>query len=246
MTRNNDLTSVDCRLRAAGRDLREQVSASVDVNERLREITSPPPSRWGWLRAGAIAATAVAGVLVLAIVVGPLTDVTVEPPPGLTEEPPPDQGPAPDDCSAAHLDPGVVADPDLPAAVSDRRQQIMEAAGACDYARLAELTGPDFTYSFGGGDDPAGYWQMREREGDPVLAHLVQLLTMASGEVTIEDDTIVVWPRAHALDTPAHRTELEEEFGPDRVARWFEPGEYWGPRVGVRSDGTWLFYVDGD
>lgn len=63
----------------------------------------------------------------------------------------------------------------LPPGVAATRASIVEAAAQCNYqelARLARAGGTPFTYSFGGGDDPAGYWQRLESNGEPVLSIL--------------------------------------------------------------------------
>lgn len=157
-------------------------------------------------------------------------------------------------CSAAGMDTsGFTENPDLTGPANQTRRDIAAAAVACDYQRLAALGADDFTYSFGDAGDPAGFWRREEQRGDPVLATLVTLLALdvhvdeaAAGEDPMAG-TLYTWPRAFEQPTGVARAELEEAFGADRVAGWFTPdGDYLGWRVGIRGDGSWVFYVAGD
>lgn len=183
----------------------------------------------------------------------PLPD-EVEPPEARPDETDPaDVG---DDCSAAQLDESEPSEGGLPDAVEIIRGAIVRAALACDFEGLAALTSDEFSYSFGGGTDPITHWRQQEEAGEEPLAVLVELLALPVGdgqEVPTGDGQeasppIWSWPRAYTdPTTPAHLAELEQRFGAEAVADWFTPdGDYYGPRVGIRGDGTWLFYVAGD
>jgi len=144
---------------------------------------------------------------------------------------------------------------DLPEPVAEMRLAIMEAAIDCNYERLADLAlaGRDeFTYSFGGGGDPAGYWREAEDRGEPVLAFLVAVLDLswAHKATHFETDvsrTIYVWPAAFA-DNPsdADWDEVNELYTEEEIASMKEFGGYVGYRVGMTTDGDWVFFVAGD
>ena len=149
-------------------------------------------------------------------------------------------------CSAAGIqEPGNGEQ--LPGPVAETRTEIIDFARACDFDGLATLAMEgDFTYSFGGGEDPAAFWREAEDAGDEPLATLVQLLGM---EAHIDDQ--VVWPRAYAREswadvTEEERAELLEIYSEEDLAQFEAFGSYAGYRVGISSDGDWTFFVAGD
>jgi pimeloyl-ACP methyl ester carboxylesterase/DNA-binding beta-propeller fold protein YncE len=154
-------------------------------------------------------------------------------------------------CSAADLDPTVVPQ-DLPEPVAAMRQAIVEAATECDFSRLAELGG-DVRYSFGGGNDPAGFWREIEAAGPKPLPleSMVELLALPFGTVRAGDITYYVWPRAFAYDSwasvPAEdRQALTVLYDASDQEGFAQFGAYIGYRVGITADGTWAYFVDGD
>jgi hypothetical protein len=154
-------------------------------------------------------------------------------------------------CSAAGLD--ATVDPqDLPGPVAATRQAIVEAATDCDYDRLVELGG-DLRYSFGGGNDPAGFWREIESAGpEPLpLEAMVELLALPFGTVEAGDITYYVWPRAFAYDSwdtvpEEDRRALTGLYDVSDQEGFAQFGAYIGYRVGITSDGTWAYFVDGD
>ncbi len=61
---------------------------------------------------------------------------------------------------------------------------------------------------------------------------------------------LYVWPSAHAKK-PAQWTEedrkaLEQLYTEEEIRKFEQAGSYLGWRVGIRKDGTWLFFVAGD
>lgn len=157
-------------------------------------------------------------------------------------------------CSAAGMEPHLPQQ-DLPSPVAEMRQEIADAAVACDYGQLEALVnaGAQFVYSFGGGDDPAGYWQQREADGEPVLADLLTLLGLDHG-ITDPGDVageVYVWPAVFALDAPS-RDDFAAVvdaglYDDEDVDRWLEAlGGYGGYRVGIDETGRWRFFVAGD
>lgn len=143
--------------------------------------------------------------------------------------------------------------PGLPPGVAATRASIVEAAAQCNYRELARLAlagGTPFTYSFGGGDDPAAYWQRLESTGDPVLSILVELLDRPFASRSAGGATQYVWPSAYSYERWADVPEREREalrpiYGDDDFRRFEQFGSYVGYRVGITA-GDWIFFVGGD
>ena len=137
----------------------------------------------------------------------------------------------------------------LPGPVAKKRQAIVDAAHALDYDRLETLLDPTtFTYSFGEGGDPIGYWRRLEEQDEvPILGdYLPALLAMPFAK----QGPLYVWPSVHAK-RPAHWTEedrraLEQLYTDEEIRKFEQAGSYLGWRTGIRTDGTWLFFVAGD
>lgn len=154
-------------------------------------------------------------------------------------------------CSAEGTAPDVEPQEDLPAEVAQTRADIAEAAAACDFERLAELAGDEFTYSFGASGDPAGHWRREEASGAEPLRYLIELLDRPHATVVVEGDEQYVWPSAFQYenwqDVPDEdRRALLPLYDEDDFADFERFGGYIGYRVGVAADGTWLFFVAGD
>jgi hypothetical protein len=157
-------------------------------------------------------------------------------------------------CSTGRSVPPPARQPELPAAVSDTRMAIIEAARACDYDRLAEvaLAGDSrFTYSFGGSGRPAAFWREAEAAGRAPLRMLVELLDGPAATRDAGGTTQYVWPAAYAFETwsevpPSAREELRRIYGEDDLRRFEQFGSYVGHRVGITESGDWIFFVAGD
>jgi hypothetical protein len=139
---------------------------------------------------------------------------------------------------------------ELPTIVAEKRDAIVDAAHAMDYDRLASLLDPaKFSYSFGESGNPIGYWRRLERESHvPVIGDYLPVLL---GGPFGRRGNIYVWPSVYgkkpARWTPAERRWLRNNFYDEGQIRAFErAGDYLGYRVGIREDGTWLFFVAGD
>lgn len=156
------------------------------------------------------------------------------------------------DCSAADADATVSAQPDLPAAVRETRQAIVDSVVRCDIDGLARLASDRmFTYSFGGGDDPAGHWRRAEESGDDVLHVLVELLDRPYSRIDGADGDLFVWPSAFSYDRWADvpddvRDSLRPLYDEEDFAAFEAFGSYHGHRVGITADGEWVFFVAGD
>ena len=138
---------------------------------------------------------------------------------------------------------------ELPQAVTTTVEAIRDAARARDYAALARLVDREtFSYSFGESGDPVGYWRRMEEEGEvPILGDI--LPTVLSMPVA-KRDGIFVWPSAYASDpsewTAAELEPLRQLYTATELEQFRQAGGYLGWRVGIREDGTWLFFVAGD
>jgi hypothetical protein len=59
-----------------------------------------------------------------------------------------------------------------------------------------------------------------------------------------------VWPAAHAKDpsawTEGDLADLRLLYSDDDIRSFEELGGYLGYRVGIREDGTWLYFIAGD
>jgi hypothetical protein len=143
----------------------------------------------------------------------------------------------------------TIAD-ELPAAVRRTRDALIDAAAANDYDALAALVPESgFTYTYGGPfpGGPAAYWKQVARESDPSPSAVLKLL-LGMPYTKVQDN--YVWPFAYDRD-PASLTDAELDMlarvaSPQEMELWKTSGHYLGWRVGIRSDGTWIFFVAGD
>jgi hypothetical protein len=179
----------------------------------------------------------------------PVTPPAQEPPGTATEPAAPPAGPAPSSPPAEPTSPASSTPGELPAAVERTRDAILAAAHARDYEGLESLLDPEtFSYSYGESGDPTGYWRELEEDGHvPILGDFLPLiLSMRFAEV----DDMYVWPAAHAND-PANWTEediadIAMLYPQEDIESFEQAGGYLGYRVGIREDGTWIFFVAGD
>lgn len=156
-------------------------------------------------------------------------------------------------CSAEDLDTELTEQPELPEAVAATRTAIAEAAVRCDYEALAELTGEEFTFSFGVNEDPAGHWRRREvggQDGQEPLRYLVELLDRPFAVIDAKE-TFYTWPSAFAYDhweevPEAEREALKPLYDEESFENFAEFGGYIGYRIGITDDGTWRYFVAGD
>jgi hypothetical protein len=143
----------------------------------------------------------------------------------------------------------------LPPAVTATRDAIAAAAEAGDYDALAALADPaTFTYSFGDGGDPAGYWRALVAEGTDVAGLLVGLLAMNCVTFDISGDAAYYeWPPAAEIAyeflTPEEIAALQALYD-GRLEDWYlegtADGYYVGWRLLITADGRWSAFVAGD
>ena len=134
---------------------------------------------------------------------------------------------------------------DLPAPVVETRRALFDLASTCDYEGLAALVAVDgTTISYGAPDDPVAFWVGEARSGTEPLSVLARLLAMTPG---LHADGWYGWPAVHVdPGTEAYWEELEEAGIDDGVVESPEGRIYYGYRVGIAADGTWMFFVAGD
>jgi hypothetical protein len=185
-------------------------------------------------------------LLVVALLVGcgsddPQTAGTPSAPP---EPPPAETGPP-----AEPIPTEPAPQKGLPPAVEETRDAIIRAAGAHDYEGLAALI-PDsgFTFSYGAGTSAIDYWKDLEAAGETPLATMAALLALRHTRA----QDIYVWPWAYDKD-PSTLTDAEKDAlaGAGAATRgqldqMADLGHYLGWRLGIRRDGTWMFFVAGD
>lgn len=145
--------------------------------------------------------------------------------------------------------PTTAARETLPPAVAKKRDAIVAAAHAFDYDRLETLLDREtFSYSFGERGNPVGYWRRLEEEGEvPILGDYLPVILSAPHAQ--RGDTYV-WPSAYGKSpsswTAKDRQWLTNFYTEQEIREFERAGDYVGWRVGIRRDGTWLFFVSGD
>lgn len=241
-------------LRARATRVSRPDNPAADVRRRLRRQDTVQRS---------LAAVGVFAVLALVGVAGvPLLGsgggIELDPSPPASQPDEPDtasEGSGEEDaetsCSAAGLSADADSQPALPTPAAETREQLIQAAVACDFEALGELAGDDFTPSFGDARDPVALWRGAEADGDEPLRALVELLSTPHATRDGGDADLVVWPAAYARDSwdevsAEERQALRPLYDDEDFERFAEFGSYIGYRVGIRGDGTWLFFVAGD
>lgn len=135
-------------------------------------------------------------------------------------------------------------DQDLPGPVAETRATLFDLASACDYEGLAALVADNgTTVSYGDTDNPIPLWVAEGWTANEPISLLARLLTMTPGR---HDDGWYAWPAVHVdSDTEANWREIEEA-GLDGIVEATDGRAYYGYRVGIAPDGTWMFFVAGD
>ena len=158
-------------------------------------------------------------------------------------------------CSAEVLGSELEGQPELPAAVSDLRYAVYEAARACDWEALSLLLDAGtFSYSFGGSGDPIGFWQREEFLHYQPMLYIAGMLQRPFGLLPDAERPIFAWPSAHAYGVWDAVPEAEKEalrplYGDLDFGFFAEFGGYLGYRVGITLDGDraqWIYAINGD
>lgn len=136
----------------------------------------------------------------------------------------------------------------IPSPVAARRQELIDAAVACDYrtlARLARETGVDIRME--GEVVPVRQWREREHDAQPILRPLAGILMLEHVRRDGEQGEEFAWP--NAVDWPfadvadgQDRQDLLEVVGEAGIFGWREAGGYSGWRTTIGADGGWLTF----
>ena len=149
-------------------------------------------------------------------------------------------------CSAAH-EPTALPKQKLPAKVAAMRQAIVKAAVACDYAKLQQLGGRTFTFSYGSGMSAATYWRTLEaKKIDRPMQRLVRILSL---RVTRNETGAYAWPSAYTdKPTAADWNALVAGgvYTRAEVTRMQRGNVCYGYRTAILANGDWQFFVAGD
>lgn len=135
----------------------------------------------------------------------------------------------------------------FPDAVSETRAGLMQAAHDRDWKALARfIPETDFTFTYGTERDPIAYWKSLEASGTRVLHILTKLMCYTGSEY----EGVYSFPEA-AEKPPSEWTEgdmapLREIYSAQELDRLRRQDSYYGWRVGIEPDGTWVFFVSGD
>jgi hypothetical protein len=185
------------------------------------------------------------------------TEVTPEPTVTRTEVPPPSPTvaptatfappPPPPSPSPEDEGPGTDLGTGPTAEAAAIRDAIISAAEARDWDGLRELMTEGFSSNYGGEENHIAYYQQAEQNGEDPLGTLIAALELPAGR---DADGNFVWPFAHSRDLRSLSSAEKESLAPlasvEEIEAWAEAGSGWlGPRVGIRPDGAWIFYILG-
>jgi hypothetical protein len=141
----------------------------------------------------------------------------------------------------------VVPAENLPAPVAALRRKIVALAVRCDYAGLAKLAGPKFSFSFGGERSAAAYWKQQEAKGGRPLAILVKILKLP---FTHNETVAYAWPTAYRTHPTRADWDALVRVGVLRrkAADAMRKGGnvYYGYRTAITKSGRWQFFIAGD
>ena len=150
----------------------------------------------------------------------------------------------------------IVRCPDrLPQAVAQKRDAIIAAARARDYAALQKLiSAREFVYSFGEGEKPIAYWRAAAKDGIDIPKLMVAVFEMRCTFIKAADGSQAYsWPSAAEIEwaklNPAERAALEKLYGKKIDEYWIEgraKGYYVGWRGTIDAKGEWQSFVAGD
>jgi len=161
----------------------------------------------------------------------------------------------PSTCSGSLVLGDLTEQPGLPALVAEKRAAIWDAAVECDWDQLQRLLASSFAYSYGGQDAsidaPIHYWQGLEDAGEDPIRFLGELLNQPFGTLDGgEGLTYYVWPSVHTKGweevTQAEREALRVLYDDADLAGFADFGAYYGYRIGILSNGDWMYFIAGD
>lgn len=151
-------------------------------------------------------------------------------------------------CSAASLSTRLPAQT-LPTTVASARRRIVEAAVACDFAKLERIGKEQggLSFSFGGEKSAAAYWRSQESKGRKPLALLVKILGLP---VTRNETGSYAWPSAYTAHPKAADWDALVRSGVLTRAEASKSQRngnvYYGYRTAITRSGDWQFFIAGD
>ena len=151
-------------------------------------------------------------------------------------------------CSAASLSTKLPTQKLSPATAA-MRQRIVNAAVACNYARLQQLGngGQKLQFSYGGEKSASAYWRKLEAKGQKPLATLVRILRLP---VRRNEVGAYAWPSAYTMHPTKRDWDLLVRGGvltrTQADNQRLHGNVYYGYRAAIRANGDWQFFVSGD
>lgn len=142
----------------------------------------------------------------------------------------------------------------LPGPVAETYTAIIEALLNCDFEELGRLASDgerDFTYSFGGSEDPAGFWSGQTPDSE-TIQFLAAIMLKSFGATedafgTDEPIDLYFWPAVFGPDpTDEQWDEVRDLYSDEEIDQMKDFGGYIGLRSGIAEDGEWMFFVAGD
>lgn len=142
----------------------------------------------------------------------------------------------------------------LPEAVSEKRQAIVAAAASGDYDAVASLASQEgFRYTFGLPVEGGFAAYLRDEDADreasgqeSILDEMTALLSLPYGTQA----EYYVWPSTFVKSADEWTDEdiaIMREVATDAEIEGYRSfGAYIGWRVGIRSDGQWVYFIAGD
>jgi len=139
----------------------------------------------------------------------------------------------------------------LPPLVEAKRQAIYKAAMARDYALLAAEAGEDLSYSFGGPVEGgfAEFLRMSEAsEKESAFDIIPALLKMPYA--VLGDNLIYAWPSVFSKEpkdwTPEDISMMKTILTDEQIEQYRQFGHYLYYRIGITTEGKWIYYIAGD
>jgi hypothetical protein len=136
----------------------------------------------------------------------------------------------------------------LPYAVAEKRESMALAAKNKDYVAFAALADKEsFSYTFGG-SYPGGF-EAYLRDNESATAPLDKAYKLLSFP-HIKQNGIYTWPAFFAKEAKDWTSEdikmMRELYSDEDVEGFRVYGSYIGYRLGIRENGSWIYFISGD
>jgi hypothetical protein len=132
-------------------------------------------------------------------------------------------------------------------AIVERLKAVADGGDWRDMVRLASAN-VDF-HSNDAGWSHASYWYLKLRTGDWPTRQMGRILAYRHGVKQTPDGRVFVWPYMAALApgeiNAAAAHDMDELAGEGEAERVRAGGRWSGYSLGVREDGTWLWFASG-